>query len=192
MENEVQQIEEEQIDEKDIEEKSEPDEIKYEETQNITAAWLWTIVIITAVAVWVVFVTQVILKLHFGSKPIPSVPLFFAWLVSGMFVPYALSSFKLITQIREKGIYVSYPPMRSSFIIISYQNIEKCYVREYNAKREYGGTGIMKGESGLSYSMSGKMGVQLELKDGKKILIGSQKPEELCGEIEKMIKLKQV
>ena len=183
---------EENIEEKAIEYQSEPDEIKYEENQNISAAWLWTIVIITAVAVWVVFVTQVILKLHFGSKPIPSVPLFFAWLVSGMFVPYALGSFKLITQIREKGVYVSYPPMRSSFVIISYQNIEKCYVREYNAKKEYGGAGIMTGEAGLSYSVSGKMGVQLELKDGKRILLGSQKPEKLCKEIEAMIKLKQV
>ncbi len=197
MENEVKQTEEvknnkNQIEEKLTEEKSEPDEIKYEEIQNIKAVWIWIIVIITAVGVWTVFMAQIILKFDMGGKPIPTVPLFFAWIVSGMFVPYALGSFKLIIQVRRKGIYVSFPPLRSSFVIISYQNIEKCYTREYDAKKEYGGTGIMKGESGLSYSMSGKMGVQIELKDGRKILLGSQKPDELGKAIEEMVKLKQV
>lgn len=183
MENEVTQSEE-----KQLTEEQEPDELKFEETQNIEAKWLWVIVIITAVLVWITFIGQVILKVNFGGKPIPSVPLFLAWLVSGMLVPYALGSFKLITEVRSGGIYISLPPLRSSFIRISYQNIAKCYVREYDAKKEYGGTGIMRGESGLSYSMKGKMGVQLEMRDGGKILIGSQKSEELCKTVKEMIK----
>jgi hypothetical protein len=109
-----------------------------------------------------------------------------------MLAPYALGSFKLIFEVREKGIYIAFPPLRSSFVRISYQNIDKCYVREYHAKKEYGGTGIMKGESGLSYSVRGNKGVQLELKDGGKILLGSQDPEELCKTIENMIHDKQV
>ncbi len=39
--------------------------------------------------------------------------------------------------------------------------------------------GIRYGPKGTAYNVSGKIGLQLELKNGKKILIGTRKPEEI-------------
>ena len=44
---------------------------------------------------------------------------------------------------------------------------------------DYGGWGIKYGLKGLAYNISGNFGIQLELKSGSKILIGTQKPDEV-------------
>jgi hypothetical protein len=50
---------------------------------------------------------------------------------------------------------------------------------EYNAL-DYGGYGIRSGPGGLAYIADGNRAAQLELNDGRKLLIGSQRPEELA------------
>jgi hypothetical protein len=50
---------------------------------------------------------------------------------------------------------------------------------EYNPL-DYGGYGIRSGPDGLAYIADGNRGVQLELDDGDKLLIGSQRPAELA------------
>jgi hypothetical protein len=56
--------------------------------------------------------------------------------------------------------------------------IEKFEIRNYNALREYGGYGLKrKFKYGQSFTISGKTGLQLYLKNGKKVLIGTQKKQ---------------
>jgi hypothetical protein len=53
-------------------------------------------------------------------------------------------------------------------------------VRKYSPIKEYGGWGFRYGfKNGKAYNISGNMGLQLILKNGDRILIGTQKPEEL-------------
>ena len=54
---------------------------------------------------------------------------------------------------------------------------------EYDAIRDFGGYGIRSGRRGRAYTARGNKGVELELRDGRKILIGSQQPTELQGRI---------
>jgi hypothetical protein len=51
--------------------------------------------------------------------------------------------------------------------------------------REYGGWGI-KGWSfkSVAYNISGDRGVQLTLRDGRRIMLGSRRPDELAQAIE--------
>jgi len=53
-------------------------------------------------------------------------------------------------------------------------------VRKYSPIGEYGGWGyrVAGKRSGVAYNISGNMGIQIELKNGKKILLGTRKPEE--------------
>lgn len=59
----------------------------------------------------------------------------------------------------------------------------KAYVRTYDALSEYGGWGLKGGalwnnSKGKAINVSGNIGIQLELKNGKKLLIGTQKKKE--------------
>jgi hypothetical protein len=54
----------------------------------------------------------------------------------------------------------------------------------YNPLRDYGGWGIRYGwRGGMAYNVSGRRGVQLELADGARLLVGSQRAEELARAI---------
>lgn len=58
--------------------------------------------------------------------------------------------------------------------------MEKCYVRTYSPIREYGGWGFRQalGEKGKAYNVKGNKGIQIQLKTGKNILIGTQKEKD--------------
>lgn len=66
---------------------------------------------------------------------------------------------------------------------IEIREIESAEAREYRPLVEYGGWGIKGGKAGWAYNVHGNRGVQLKLRDGKHLLIGSQRP----GELEKAI-----
>ena len=62
------------------------------------------------------------------------------------------------------------------------------YAREYKPLREYGGWGIRCSlKRGKAYNVSGNKGVQLVFKNGKQLLIGSQKAEALEEAIRSII-----
>ena len=73
--------------------------------------------------------------------------------------------------------------------VIPIAEVAKVEARKYNALKEYGGWGI-KGWSGkkMAYNVKGSWGVELTLKDGRRVLIGTQKPQELAAAVEGLIK----
>ncbi|MCW3113115.1 MAG: hypothetical protein JWR18_1511 [Segetibacter sp.] len=102
---------------------------------------------------------------------------------SGVFIllPTILLLFnmKLETQIRKDGIYVKFFPFHLSFKEYKWNDVKKSYVRQYNPMSEYGGWGLRWGLAGKAFNVSGDKGLQLEFLDNKKVLIGTNKAEEL-------------
>lgn len=67
--------------------------------------------------------------------------------------------------------------------------MKKCYVPSYNPIREYGGWSYHGSfGKGKVLNVKGNKGIQLEFKDGKKILIGTQKQEDIHNLIEQYFK----
>ena len=62
---------------------------------------------------------------------------------------------------------------------IGFAEIVGLEVRRYNPLLEYGGWGVRLGPKGCGYMTSGKEGVQLRLRKGLPVLIGSAHPREL-------------
>ena len=94
---------------------------------------------------------------------------------------------KLETEVRSDGLYVRYFPFH-----LKYKKINPCDLNEYCARQyspmwEYGGWGIKYGKSGKAYNVSGNWGVQLVFTSGKRLLIGSQKADELEKAIRSII-----
>ena len=87
--------------------------------------------------------------------------------------------FKLHTTIDEKGVQLRFAPFHRKAKRYSWYDISKCYTRKYRPISEYGGWGIrfFPNRNDIAYNVKGSMGIQLELKNGKKILIGTQRPE---------------
>lgn len=88
--------------------------------------------------------------------------------------------FKLTTRIDEKGIHYKFFPFHLKFRSIHWKDINTASVRNYDPIGEYGGWGLKGGAfwnsgKGKCINVSGDVGIQLELTNGKKLLIGTQK-----------------
>ena len=90
---------------------------------------------------------------------------------------------RLETEVRPDGLYVRFFPFHVHYRRFSAADIAQYYARTYRPILEYGGWGIRCGRKGRAYNMKGNRGVQLVFTDGKQLLIGSQKPEELVEAI---------
>ena len=94
---------------------------------------------------------------------------------------------KLKTKIDDAGIHYGFWPFQKSLRTAHWHEIEKCYVRKYNAIREFGGWGYKYSLTGKGkvYNTKGNMGIQIVFKNSKKTLVGTQKPDEVQRIIEK-------
>jgi hypothetical protein len=101
-------------------------------------------------------------------------------LVVMIFATLLILSIRLRTKIDEKGIYYQFYPINFNEKFKPWSDISNCYVRKYNPLIEYGGWGYRSGfvrGKGKALNIRGNLGIQLELKNGKKLLLGTQKEE---------------
>ena len=87
--------------------------------------------------------------------------------------------FRLQTEIDSFNVKFRFFPFHIHWQEIPWSDITHAEVRTYRPIMEYGGWGLRFGKNGKAYTTKGKTGLQLTLKNGKKILIGTQKQEEL-------------
>ena len=88
---------------------------------------------------------------------------------------------KLETKIDEQGIHYGFWPFQLNLKLISWLDINECYVRSYSPIAEYGGWGYRSigfGKNGTAYNVKGSKGIQIVMKNDKRILIGTQKDTE--------------
>ncbi|MBL86550.1 MAG: hypothetical protein CMO82_07820 [Winogradskyella sp.] len=80
-------------------------------------------------------------------------------------------------------------PFQLKFKLLPWNEIKTANVRTYDAITEFGGWGLKGGalwnkSKGRAINVSGDIGIQLQLKNGKKLLIGTQKKEEAIRVLE--------
>lgn len=97
--------------------------------------------------------------------------------------------FKLYTRIDENGIRYKFFPFQLKFKLLPWTEIKTANVRTYDAITEFGGWGLKGGalwnkSKGRAVNVSGDIGIQLQLKNGKKLLIGTQKKEDAIRVLE--------
>lgn len=105
-------------------------------------------------------------------------------------VPVAILLFllKLKTQINKDGISIQFLPIIITPKKINWEDIQTAVIRNYKPIWEYGGWGLrVSFKHGTAYTVKGQTGLQLTLKNGKQILIGTQRPDELQSSINKYL-----
>jgi len=78
-------------------------------------------------------------------------------------------SMKLVTEVHDDGIYVRFLPFHvMGYKAYLFADIAEAHARAFRPIIEYGGWGIKYGNGGMSYSVSGKEGFKIVLKDKKR------------------------
>jgi hypothetical protein len=126
-------------------------------------------------------VRQLVFHLPWGHPPMSNGGVaFLTVLLVAVYV--RLITVRLVTDIRSGELSVGLQGLwRKRRVPLA--GIRSAIEVQYDPAAEYGGYGIRSGAKGLAYIASGNRGVQVELNDGSKLLIGSQRGGELARRI---------
>ena len=163
------------------------EKILFSEQQRLLPVWAWIIFDIPLFCLLAFFlwgmVCQVFFGIPFDDNSMSNKELIVTFLVLSITVllPFIfLVVMKLETTITNNGISFRFYPIHLSFKYYSWEEIENAYVREYSPMREFGGWGFKGSRDGIkAFNMSGNKGLQVDLKNGKRFLIGTKKKNEM-------------
>jgi len=154
------------------------------EEQKFTQKWIWLLVGLIAIFAWVAFVEQIILGTPVGTHPAPDIIVWILLALFGVGLPWLFLKLKLVTRLEADRLVIRFRPLIIRAIPLA--DITSCEAVTYRPLRDFGGWGIrFSPKLGRAYNASGNKGVQLVLKDGKRVLIGSQKARPLAEAINK-------
>lgn len=148
--------------------------MNFTEKQKFTQWWIWMIIVTMSAIALAGFVQQIILKRPFGDQPMSDLGIIiYSIIVTGFICfNYYMS---LNTDINNNGIKMHFVPFVKKQV--KWEEVKSLNVVNYGF---VGGWGIRFGSSyGTIYNVKGKIGLAIELNNGKKFLIGTQKPEEM-------------
>ncbi|HIP70981.1 MAG TPA: hypothetical protein EYH05_06255 [Anaerolineae bacterium] len=156
--------------------------VTFREVQYIRRVW-WVMLLVGGIAalMWWGFWQQIILGQPWGNNPAPDWMMWLLWLFIGLGMPLFFWIMKLIVEVRPDGVSIRFYPLTRR--LIPYDQIAQVTPREYSPIKEYGGWGIRgipSKSQKMAYNVSGKEGVELVLGDGRTVMLGSQKAQELA------------
>ena len=125
---------------------------------------------------------QIFLGQRFGNHPMSNAGLIIATAVVVCLYLVILFLFgfsTLTTVIGKSGIRFRFFPFQMKDRVIRWEEVETSEIITFNPLRDYGGWGIRSKNGVRVYNVSGNKGLQLKLKSGKIILIGTQLETEL-------------
>ncbi len=159
--------------------------ILFKEAQKFNQKWIIVIVTIPlAITLWGV-IQQIILGRPFGNSPAPDWVVLLTLLVPVLLIVFFFG-LTLHTRIDKNGIYYRFAPIHQKDRWIKWGEVKDAHVRKYKPIAEYGGWGFRIGRSGKALNISGNMGLQIEFTNGKRLLLGTRKPEELERALKKL------
>ena len=140
--------------------------------------WIMLVILVVAALTWWGFIQQIGVNQPWGSDPSPDWAMWLLWGLFGIGMPLLFWYMGLIVDVNDKGLSIQFFPLlrRSVF----WSEIRSVTVVSYKPLRQFGGWGIRGFSNHRAYSVKGNRGVEITLANGNKLLIGSQKAEEMA------------
>jgi len=153
----------------------------FSENQRFTQWWLWLIL------AGILFIpTYGLINQNFLGNPVGDNPSTDAGMIAYFLTSLAVVIFfvlmNLITEINEVHIYIKFYPLFTK--TLEWKDIHSARIVDYGFA---GGWGIRLGTPyGTLYNVKGSKGLAIEMKNGKKYCIGTQKPEEMQAVVDRI------
>lgn len=166
----------------------------YKEEQKFTQWWLWGLIGISTASVFYILLqgmyVQFILGEPWGDRPMSDTGLalvnVFTFITMGGIL-FLFISMKLTIEVHNRTIYYRFAPFIIQNRRIGLEEIESWEVKKFSLFKDFGGYGMRKGFSGkTAYNIRGNAGrgLRMKLKNGKDLLLGTQRPDELRAAIQ--------
>lgn len=157
-----------------------PKKIDFKEEQYFSQIWIRIGQIMLLVFIAFMVYKQIILGEPIGNNP-ASNELVIAMSIASLLGIIWLQRLRMVTIINNEGISIKFKPLMFQSRKFKWNEIYSAKIRKYNPITEFGGWGIRLGlfGKGRAYNVKGNIGLQLELTNGKRVLLGTQTKEEL-------------
>ena len=86
----------------------------------------------------------------------------------------------LEVRLDASGAHYRLLPLQWRWQHVAWPEVARAYLRRYDPLGEYGGWGIKGTTRNRAYNIANDEGLQLELHDGRRLLLGTQRPAELA------------
>ncbi len=158
------------------------EKIDFVEQQRFKVWWAWLGVISLNLLFIYAIIQQVMIGKPFGTKPTTNHVLLL--IEAGLLLLFLfLLSIKLKTRITDEGIFYRFYPFQIKEQTIEWHELRDAYIRQYNSFHEYGGWGIRYGSpkvgQAVNTSASSRKGLQLQFINGRLLLLGTTRPDDL-------------
>jgi hypothetical protein len=147
--------------------------VYFSEVQSFRQWWIWAL-LLTPLGVLAYFHP----KEHAAALPALVPAVFCLWFYLA----------HLETEVRDEDVRLRFHLMWPTKAI-PLKDIVSCEARTYKPVGEYGGWGVKGRKNNRAFNVSGNRGVQLVLAGGQRILIGSQKADDLAAAIQTRMQL---
>lgn len=151
--------------------------IYFYEVQRFNQWWFWLI--------WILVFAIMISAIIFSSD---NEKTSYVGIILVLIIALAMFIVRLKTIINEDGVYIRYFPFHLKYKRFLWDEIEEVYIRKYRPMLEFGGWGVRLGigRKNIAYNLRGNIGLQLVLKNGKKVLIGTMQADAMQQIISKI------
>ncbi len=164
----------------------------FEEKQRYTQWWLWLIIASTAIGVICLFVyalfTQLALGQPWGDKPMSddSLVTLSLFIISAMVIMLLIFFNSVLEVVVDKNsVSYKYFPLIRNWRRIERETIQSFEVKTYYM-RGYGVHRDLRGNKTIN--VKGHTGIEITTHDGKRLLLGTQKPGDFLNALNKMKK----
>lgn len=144
----------------------------FNEVQQFRQTWIWALITVPAVLVFIL---------------LGAIQAYVALTAMGVILASVAALIylaRLEVTVDDEAIHVKFFPFHLSIRDISYDEIEEFRSETYSPIMEFGGWGIRWRPGKMAYNVSGDKGVRITRENGREIMIGSQRPDELEEAIE--------
>lgn len=86
---------------------------------------------------------------------------------------------RLLVEIDGEELRYRFAPFHRKIHTLNWNDVSEAKIRNYKAFKEFGGWGIRYNRKGKAFTASGKMGLDLKLKNGKQVLFSTHRAEEV-------------
>ena len=145
----------------------------FEEVQHFDIAWIWALIGIETLVVMIPLIAT-------GQ------PWWFLLMMASVMVltMSMLSSLKLYTRIDAEGVHYRMNPFQRRSKIVYWDEIEIIQLRKLSGLKEFSGYGMRIGRKKRIYNLGGNQVIHIIRKDGKEILISTNKGKEVVRQLD--------
>ncbi len=155
----------------------------FREEQRFRQWWYWALITAPAALGWWIFVQQIIGGRPLGHNPAPDWAAWLIWLLVGVGLPAFFGLVSMLVEVTADHVHIRYRPFLRRTIPLS--EISSAESRTYSPLKEYGGWGVRGwSKANMAYTVSGNRGVELTFTDGRRLLLGSRRADELAAAIQ--------